>query len=411
MCWSVFGERLSKRRSHQLSHLSICKPNTFLERWLTRDKRGGRCTDFATPELGRRHFRFAGRSRHTRQGGFLLRLLEWRFTAGTIAVWSLVLALGGYGYAQNTIGGDTFAPGEADFPQSGAVVGRGPAFQFSDQFYLANGINPEELRSQENGATAPSRFGAFYRGVGDVFTASGQAPNDRFIDDTRITIHNMGFNAAGEMLFYPDPPAFFFESAFLDEPTKDLTNRSFVFIFPRTKPGPNPVPGCNEAPLSGDLLDPGPCNRRQDNLFDTGNGYLTANPLQLWRIMFVTWDGPDVDTPQCQARMAELAARNGLDTEGTPVLRTVREVLDVAGPDVIAGQGLEEVVLAGELPASGLPNPDPRSDIPGVEPEEGGQVCVTVRTRRQEDVSGNAARPDDPLTAENEALDGPPFVV
>ena len=221
------------------------------------------------------------------------------------------------------------------------------------------------------GATGPSRFGAFYRGVGDAGTGSGVAPDNRFIDDTRITLHNMGTNAAGEMLFYPDPPSFFFESAFLNQETKDLTNRSLVFIFPRTVEQPNPVAGCNGNPLPNDLLAPGPCNRRQDNIFDTGNGYLTANPLQLWRIMFVTWDGPDVETPQCQAKIAELIARNGADTEGTPVLLSLREVLDVAGPDVIAGQGAEQVLLTGVLPASGLPNPDPRNDLPGVEPGGG----------------------------------------
>jgi hypothetical protein len=324
---------------------------------------------------------------------------------------ALALLPAGPAQAQNTIGGDTFEPGEPDFVQGGSQVGRGPGFQFSDAFYTAHGLDAQEIRNQEHGATGPSRFGAFYRGAGDVFTAPGEAPDDRFLDDTRITLHNMGFNAAGEMLFYPDPPAFFFESAFLDEETKALTNRSFVFLFPRQVAGPNPVPGCGGGAVSGDLLDPHPCNRRQDNIFDTGNGYLTHNPLQLWRIMFVTWDGPDVDTPECQAKMAELAARNGLDTDGTPKITTVREVFDVAGPDVVAGQGANQVVVPGVLPAHGLPNPDPRSDIPGVGADDGGQVCVTVRTRRQRDPLGHPARPDDPLTAANEALDGPPFVV
>lgn len=335
----------------------------------------------------------------------------WRIAAGCLVVGSLAWVLSGYGHTQSTIGGDYFAPGEADFVQSGSEVGRGPAFQFSDEFYVANGIDPEEMRRQENGATAPSRFGAFYRGVGDAGTAAGEASDDRFINDTRITVHNMGTNAAGEMLFYPDPPAFFFESAFLNNETRELTNDSFVFIFPRTKPGPNPVAGCEAAPFADDQLAPGPCNRRQDNVFDTGNGYLTSNPLQLWRIMFVTWDGPDVDTPACQAKMAELSHRNGVDLEGTPILKRVREVLEVASSDIVAGQGADERLLRNELPASGLPNPDPRDDIPGVESDDGGEVCVTVRTRRQVDDAGQPARPDDPVTAENEALDGPPFVV
>ena len=335
-----------------------------------------------------------------------------RFATGLLAAAAMAIGSGGAARAQNTIGGDVFAPGEADFVQNGPEAGRGPGFNFSDAFYAANGIDAAEMRAQENGATAPSRFGAFYRGPGDAQTAPGPAPDGRFLADSRIKIHNLGTNAAGEMLFYPDPPVFFFESAFTKQETKDLTNRSFVYIFPRTQPGPNPVAGCGGAPTANDLLDPGPCNRRQDNIFDTGNGYLTSNPLQLWRIVFVTWDGPDVATPACQARMAKQAARNGVDTDGTPLFRTVREVLDVAGGDLVAGQGADQVVLAGALPgAHGLPNPDPRSDIPGVESDEAGQVCVTVRTRRQVDSLGNPARPDNPLTAANEALDGPPFVV
>ena len=145
-------------------------------------------------------------------------------SAGTRNGSATAITLSG-AWAQNTIGGDVYPPGIADFPQSGTEVGRGPAFQFSDAFYTANGVDAEDMRRQEDGAKGPSRFGAFYRGVGDVFVADGQAPDDRFIHDTRIRIHNMGYTAAGEMLFYPDPPAFFFESAFLNEETKDLTNR------------------------------------------------------------------------------------------------------------------------------------------------------------------------------------------
>lgn len=339
-----------------------------------------------------------------------MKWFTWRLTTVFLAVgcWTLTL---GDAQAQNTIGGDEFAPGEADFPQNGQQVGRGAAFQFSDEFYRANGIDPEVIRQEENGATAPNRFGAFYRGVGDDFVADGKASGPRFLDNTRIRIHNMGFNAAGEMLFYPDPPAFLFESAFLNQETKDLTNRSFVFIFPRAKEGLNPVAGCEGLQTAFDFLAPGACNRRQDNIFDTGNGYLTSNPLGLWRIMFVTWDGPDVDTPACQAKMAQLTEKNGLDTDGTPKIVSSREMYDLAGPDVWAGQGEDAYLLKNVLPGHGLPNPDPRNDIPDVEPRAGGEECVTVRTRRQEDKDGNPARPDDPSTPENEALDGAPFVV
>jgi len=341
-----------------------------------------------------------------------MRRSGWRGAAPLAAcglAW--LLAAGSLAHAQNTIGGDVFAPGQADFTQSGSQVGRGPGFQFSDAFYAANGVNAQDIRNQERGATAPSRFGAFYRGPGDAFVASGTAPDSRFRNNTRIRLHDMGFNAAGEMLFLPDFPALFFESAFTDPNAQGGADFSFVFFFPRTRDYASQVPGCNGARTSFDLLDYTACNRRQPPVFDTGNGYLTFNPLQLWRFLFVTWDGPDVNTPQCQAKMAELAARNGRDTDGTPILTRIREIADVSGPDVIAGQGANETVLPFEnFLGTGLPNPDPRNDIPGVAPQPGGQVCVTVRSRRHVDSLGNPARPDDPLTAKNEALDGPPYV-
>lgn len=335
-------------------------------------------------------------------------------TAGMVA-----LALGQIVRGQNSIGGEVFPPGQADFVQSGSQVGRGPGFQFSDDFLAANGISAPAIRAQEQFSPtqgkAPSRFGAFFREApnGDVDSVVDTPPDARF-SNTRILRHNMGFNAAGEMLFYPDPPAFFFEDAFLTPEAKDLTNRSLVFLFPRTKRASQSIPGCPaEDPsvaFNPDLLDPGPCNRRQDNIFDTGNGYLTSNPLQLWRIVFLTWDGPDLNTPQCQAKIAEYGERNGLDLEGTPIIRSMREALDVAGPDMIAGQpfrGSSEMLLPNELfnalGASGVPNPDPRNDVPNVEPDAGGQRCVTVRTRRQM-LNGQVA------SAQNN-LDGPPFVV
>src|SRR5262249_35561124 len=106
-----------------------------------------------------------------------MRRSGWRGAAPLAAcglAW--LLAARGVAHAENPMGGDVFAPGQADFTQSGSKVGRGPGFQFSDAFYAANGVNAQDIRSQERGATAPSRFGAFYRGPGDAFVASGTAP-------------------------------------------------------------------------------------------------------------------------------------------------------------------------------------------------------------------------------------------
>ena len=370
--------------------------------------------------------------------------------ATRVAALGLLLLPGGAALAQNTIGGEEFPPGVADFPQNGTEYGRGPGFQFSDDFYRANGIDPDELRRQEdarppilpNGdanGSRPARQFAWYRGDDDgtdglpidLGTVTDPSQTDPRFTQTRIVAHNAGFNAAGELLYYPDPPAFFFPQAITRPEVLDRTNISFVYGFPRQSDAPTPFtaaqcpqPGTPEGDIR-DLLDPGPCGRRQDNIFDTGNGYLTANPLQLWRIVFVTWDGPDVNTPQCQAEMARLGEKNGYDLDGTPIMETTREVLNVAGPDIIEGQPkpvlstrpdsfFEEIVRPNQHPgARGLPNPDPRADIPNTESEELGQICVTVRARRQTDSSGNPVlAADDPTTtAVDETLDGPPFVV
>ena len=83
----------------------------------------------------------------------------------------------------------------------------------------------------------------------------------------------------------------------------------------------------------GDPLSPAAPNRRQDNVFDTSSGYLSANPLGLWRITFPRYTDDAYNTPGGQAKLAELEARNGVDLDGTPVIKRLSEVneLDALG--------------------------------------------------------------------------------
>src|SRR5438046_10202928 len=82
----------------------------------------------------------------------------------------VAVALGGEAYGQNTIGGDTFAPGQADFVQHGSQVGRGPGFQFADPFYAENGISGPDLRNQAGGPRGP---------LGSAASTAGRAPSSR----------------------------------------------------------------------------------------------------------------------------------------------------------------------------------------------------------------------------------------
>ena len=76
---------------------------------------------------------------------------------------------------------------------------------------------------------------------------------------------------------------------------------------------------------------PAPPNRRQDNVFDTSSGYLTVNPLGLWRITFPRYTDEAFNTPEGIAKLAELAALNGLDLDGTPVIKRLNEINELEG--------------------------------------------------------------------------------
>jgi hypothetical protein len=308
-----------------------------------------------------------------------------------------------------------FAPGVADFHQGGHRIGVGPPLQFSDDYYAQNGIDAVEIRAQAAEVPAGPPFNAGFSLPGQGPWVEYQTGDPRFANvagtgtGARQRVFNMGYNAAGEKLFYPDPPAFFFESAFLTEEARMIADRSRVFIFPRQKvpqrtavgamfpdgslgnpffcPGlDNPDrfeelygPGDPEEVFPFNDFNPAPCNRRQDNLFDTGLGYLTSNPLALWRLVSVTYDGPDVDDPECVALMDALAARNGFDEDGTPLIKTTAEVRD-----------LEYTPAADPTVPGGVPNP-------------GGKRCVTLKPRPTHNANGPAS-PTNPI-------EGPPWVV
>jgi hypothetical protein len=77
---------------------------------------------------------------------------------------------------------------------------------------------------------------------------------------------------------------------------------------------------------SGDPFSPALSNRRQDNVFDTRNGYSVANPLGIWTAQFVSFTPAAFNTAAGRKALAALAALNGTDLDGTPILKTAMEV-------------------------------------------------------------------------------------
>jgi hypothetical protein len=184
-----------------------------------------------------------------------------------------------------------------------------PPFDFSDAFYLANGINPANLLTHVDG-TCP----ADDKPSCSVVDNSNTDPNRRNI---RVLSTTGGFDHDGNVLYYSIfgrvmPNSFTTDAA--GQNAMEIANFFSAYHFPKA---------------SGDPLSPELSNRRQDNVFDTRNGYNVANPLGLWTLVFVSYTPAAFNTPRGQATLAALAAKNGTDLDGTPIIKKAIEVDDL----------------------------------------------------------------------------------
>jgi hypothetical protein len=140
---------------------------------------------------------------------------------------------------------------------------------------------------------------------------SNTDPNRR---DIRVLSTTGGFDREGNPLYYNifgmvNPNTFTNDAA--GQNAKNIANSFEAYIFPKA---------------SGNPLSPELGNRRQDNLFDTKDGYFVANPLGLWSAVFVSYTPAALGTEAGRKILATLAAKNGTDLDGTPMIRHVKEI-------------------------------------------------------------------------------------
>ncbi|HEY6909194.1 MAG TPA: hypothetical protein VI356_07485 [Myxococcales bacterium] len=198
-------------------------------------------------------------------------------------------------------------------------IGQSP-FDFSDATYRAYGIVPENI---------VLHVGTSSRSSGDfVIDNSNTDPtrsNVRTIETTPGTTGTSGLTYANVMGVL-NSSGFQRDAAgnltALGQQAFDTAEGFRVFIFPKAS--------------NGSILDPFLPNKRQDNLFDTRNGYFSNDPLGLWVATWVVYT-PKAFTAAGKAELDPIAATSGRDLDGTPILTSPSQI------DNLVADGLVEL--------------------------------------------------------------------
>ena len=209
-----------------------------------------------------------------------------------------VLAVGTTGYA----GGD---------------LGTSP-FDFTDAVYRSHGVVPENIVLRVGDA---SRTGDF---VIDNTNTDPNRRNVRTIETTPGTTGSSGLTYAN--IFGVLSSASFERNSAGQLTSRgaqafDTAERFRVFIFPKAS--------------NGSILDPFLPNKRQDNVFDTRDGYFSNDPLGMWVAVWVVYT-PKAFTAEGRKELDPIAATNGRDLDGTPILTSPSQL------DGLASKGLVE---------------------------------------------------------------------
>jgi len=200
----------------------------------------------------------------------------------------------------------------------GNDLGTSP-FDFSDATYRAHGVVPENIVLRVGTA---SRGGDF---VVDNTNTDPNRSNIRTIETTPGTTGSSG-------LTYANIFGVLNSTSFEHDATGELTPRGQVafdtaerfrvFIFPKSS--------------NGSILDPFLPNKRQDNLFDTRDGYFSNDPLGMWVAVWVVYT-PKAFTNEGHKELDPIAATNGRDLDGTAILTSPSQI------DNLAAKGLIEL--------------------------------------------------------------------
>lgn len=190
-------------------------------------------------------------------------------------------------------------------------------FDFTDTVYRAHGILPENIVLRVGDA---SRTGDF---VVDNTNTDPNRRNIRTIETTPGTTGSSGltysniFGVLNSTSFERDSSG---RMTTRGQHAFDTAERFRVFIFPKAS--------------NGSILDPFLPNKRQDNVFDTRDGYFSNDPLGLWVAVWVVYT-PKAFTAEGKKELGPIAANNGKDLDGTAILTSPSQIDNLAAKGFI----------------------------------------------------------------------------
>jgi len=224
-----------------------------------------------------------------------------------------------------------------------------PPFDFSDTFYLSNGLDPTRIvfRIDANGTG------------GGKFDPSFPSPQ---LSQIRETFYTGTFDRNGLINFTSILGVLVNSHSFLTTPIgqnmHSVADSFQAFVFPKqpsnggstlTSTVCNPPGGA--APQPCVTLSPVAANRRENTMFDTRATYFCIDLIQVWLAEYVIYT-PAAFTDGGKKALKAIAQANGTTFDGTPVLNTLDQInsLQAQGlvtlaevPDTVADDGSQGV--------------------------------------------------------------------
>lgn len=175
-----------------------------------------------------------------------------------------------------------------------AIYDRRP-FDFADEYYMKKGVWPERIIGRRDGI--------------DGWSVFDKASEERH-RDIRLTATMPAYGPTGEILFW--------------NPYGELTRESFI----KEESGEAAMQAAARFPVFFFPSATARGNERQAALIEVGEGYSEKNPLGIGLAISVEYTS-EIMTDGGRRLMEELGKRNGLSLDGTPILRTAKEIYEM----------------------------------------------------------------------------------